>query len=353
MTGIGDVLATARRARGLTQAELAEAASVTQAALSRYEHDLRHPEPDVLGRLARALGVTPALLDRGGRMEGGIATAAHMRRRGTAKATVWRELEARLNMLRLHSARLFDEVSMRAQNQVPTFDPDDTEPEAAARMVRAQWRMPVGPVHSVSTWLDAAGVLVVEEDFGPSSRVDGLSQWSGSFPIVLINASAPTDRKRLTLAHELGHLVLHSDYIGSDAEEQANAFAAEFLMPAVEIKPMLRGTLTLAKLANLKLYWGTSMQAIIHRGVDLGTLTSTQATTLYKMMSARGWRTQEPHSAELTPESPRLAGHIAESLARRGLNDGEVAQLAGFATPADNDVFATPHARARRHLQLA
>ena len=351
MNGFGEVLATARRARGMTQEDLAKAAEVTQAALSRYEHDLRTPEHEVLERLARALGVTPALLEHGGRMEGGIAVGAHMRRRATAKPTIWRELEARLNMFRLHTSRLMDEVSMRADLQVPTFDPVDTEPEAAARMVRAQWRMPVGPVYSLSTWLDAAGVLVIDQDFGSSARVDGLSQWSGAYPVVLVNAGAPTDRKRLTLAHELGHLVLHTTFVDDDVELQANRFAAELLMPADVIKPMLRARLSLERLVELKRYWGVSMQAIVERAYHLGVLSPTQRTSLYKLLSSRGMRTHEPAGDELTPEAPQLTRHIAESLRARGLSDAEIASLAGFASAEENELFPSAGGPPRR-LQL-
>jgi Zn-dependent peptidase ImmA (M78 family)/transcriptional regulator with XRE-family HTH domain len=345
MTGIGEVLETARRARGLSQHDLADAVGITQAALSRYEHDLRAPDQDVLGRLAEALGVTPDLLTHGERMEGGIAVGSHMRRRATARPTVWRELEARLNMLRLHASRLMEEVSIRADRHVPTFDPIDTTPDAAAHMLRTQWRMPSGPVHSLATWLDAAGVLVVEDDFGPAARVDGLSQWVGAYPVILVNGSAPTDRKRLTLAHELGHLVLHTEFVDEDAESQANAFAAELLMPAAEIKPILRGRLTLDTLLDLKRYWGTSMQSLIERAYTLGTVNAQERTNLYKRLSARGMRTHEPGSNQLTPEAPRLARHIAESLHARGLDADEIAHLAGFSSPRENAVFAVNEPR--------
>ncbi|NMR20470.1 ImmA/IrrE family metallo-endopeptidase [Cellulomonas fimi] len=349
MSGLGEVLATARRARGLTQDELSRAAEVTQAALSRYEHDLRTPEPEVLGRLALALGVTPSLLEHGGRMEGGIAAGAHMRRRATAKPTVWRELEARLNMARLHTARLMDEISVRADRQVPSFDPVDVEPETAARLLRAQWRMPVGPVHSLSAWMDAAGVIVVEQDFGSAARADGLSQWSGPYPVVLVNLAAPTDRKRLTLAHELGHLVLHSSYLDDEAETQANRFAAELLMPEDEIRPMLRARLTPERLVELKRYWGVSMQALVERAFALRVLTPAQRGSLYKVLSARGMRRREPASEELTPEVPRLTRHIAESLRSRGLTDDEIADLAGYASASVNALFVVPE---RPRLQL-
>src|SRR5262249_61325021 len=66
MSGMGDVLAIARRSRGLTQADLAESTGLTQAALSRYESGLREPDGDVLDRLGRALGVTTRVLTEAG-----------------------------------------------------------------------------------------------------------------------------------------------------------------------------------------------------------------------------------------------------------------------------------------------
>ncbi|WP_147918843.1 helix-turn-helix domain-containing protein [Ruania zhangjianzhongii] len=350
MNGVGELLQVVRRAQGLTQEDLAARAQVTQAALSRYEHDLRTPEPDVMDRLAAALGITPSLLTRSTRIEGGLAVGAHMRRRATARPGAWRELEAQLNMVRLHASRLMDEVMVRADLHVPAFDPIDIPPSSAARMVRAQWRLPVGPVHSVATWLDAAGVIVVEQDFG-SSRVDGLSQWSDSTAVILLNSALPTDRKRLTLAHELGHLALHSSYADEDVEGQANEFAAEFLMPAIEIAPMLRQRLTLERLVNLKRHWGVSMQSLIERAHGLGTLTSTQRSTLYKALSARGIRSHEPVSGELVPEVPRLTQHISESLTKRGLSATEIAEIAGYASAEANTLLPMP-SQQPQHLQL-
>lgn len=351
MTAIGELLQVARRAQGLTQEDLAQQAQVTQAALSRYEHDLRTPEPDVMDRLSAALGVTPALLRRGARIEGGIAVGAHMRRGATARPTVWRELEARLNMARLHASQLMDEVNLRADRHLPTFDPIDVAPRDAARMLRTQWRLPVGPVHSLTSWLEAAGVIVLEQDFGSSSRVDGLSQWGDAAAIILLNSSAPTDRKRLTLAHELGHLVLHTSYVDDAVEVQANVFAAELLMPEVEILPMLRARITLARLVDLKRYWGVSIQAIVEHAHDIGTLSTAQRSSLYKALSARGMRTHEPASAELTPEVPRLTRHIAESLVNRGLGADEIATLAGYASAEANRLLPVSEPP-KSHLQL-
>ena len=57
MNGLGVVLETARRAKGLTQEELAEAVGIRQAALSRYENETRDPDEEVLARIADVLGL--------------------------------------------------------------------------------------------------------------------------------------------------------------------------------------------------------------------------------------------------------------------------------------------------------
>lgn len=337
MIELGEALRVARRAQGVTQEELAERVGITQAALSRYENDLREPASDVVEAFADALGLTPKLLLSGQRISGAMAVDAHMRRRATAPATAWRRLEARLNMYRLHTRQLMDEVGLRTELTIPLIDPVEADAATAARITRMQWRLPTGPVRNLTRWMEAAGCVVIEEDFG-TARVDGLSQWVNDYPVVLINARIPTDRRRLTLAHELGHLVMHSEHMSASSEPEANAFAAEFLMPAEMIRPELRN-LTLGKLHDLKRSWMVSMQALIERAWNLKLLSGPDRTRLYKQFSARGWRTREPVSDELPPESPQLAREIGEALATRGLSPDEIAHIAGFSQPSDQNPF--------------
>lgn len=345
MTFLGEVLNVARRSKGITQEELAARAGVTQAALSRYENSLREPDAQVLKQLADALGVTETLLISGQRIGGAMAVDAHMRRRATANVGTWRRLEAKLNMHRLHTRQLMDEVNVRAEQSLPLLDPIDIDPASAARIVRMQWRLPVGPVRNLVGWLESAGCIVIEEDFG-TPRVDGLSQWIEGHPVILVNSASPTDRTRLTLAHELGHLVLHSEFFTEDPESDANRFAAEFLMPADVIRPDLR-KLSLAKLQDLKRAWMVSMQALIERAYQLGLLSRPDRTRFYKQFSARGWRKSEPLSDQLPPERPSLAAGIGEALRSQGLTDDEIAQIAGYATATDENPFQPRDRRLR------
>ncbi len=333
---LGEALVTLRRAHGLTQKDLADASGITQAALSRYENELRTPDQTAVTKLAEPLGVTPKFLERSERNEGAFMIDAHMRRRATARPTVWRRLEAKLNVYRQHLESISESVEIVPKLGLPKFDPLEYSPDEAALMVRMQWRMPAGPVRGLAGWLESAGCLIVAEDFGEMSgggRVDGLSQWSRDYPIMLINERAPTDRLRLTLAHELGHICLHSGELGDDPEVEANAFAAEFLMPAATIRPDLRN-LDLGRLSRLKRLWGVSMQALIERAYRLGTLSSEKRTSLYKALSKRGWRTKEPLSDELTPEVPSLVNRMVKALYESRLTPNETYQIAGVAPNA-------------------
>jgi Zn-dependent peptidase ImmA (M78 family)/DNA-binding XRE family transcriptional regulator len=345
VTPLGEAILTTRRAQGITQEELAIRIGVTQAALSRYESDMRAPEAVVLAAIASALGVTPKFLHHAGRVHGAIAVDAHMRRRATAKPTVWRQLEAQLNKNRMHAKQLFEEITMHAQQSVPRFDPVDVLPSDAARMVRMQWRMPIGPVRNMTRWLESAGCLIVEQDFG-TTRVDGMSQWIDELRILLINDRTPTDRMRMTFAHELGHLCLHAAEVTIDMEVQAEAFAAEFLMPTEVIRPQLRN-LTTGRLHDLKREWGVSMQALIEKAYAIGCLTAPQRSRLYKTLSANGWRTREPASDELAAEHAALPASVAETVLGRGLSPDELAHIAGYASDVDNTLFRPARPRLR------
>lgn len=139
MIGPGEVLLVARKAQGLTQDHVCGQLGITQVALSRYENDQRVPDDETLANFARICGVTVSFLRYGQRMHGALAIDSHMRRNKTTKATLWRRLEARLNMYRLHSSLLFEKMSLQSANIIPTFDPEEMEPAAAALLMRAQW----------------------------------------------------------------------------------------------------------------------------------------------------------------------------------------------------------------------
>lgn len=343
MNNLGILIETARQAQGMTQAELAQRLGVQQASIHRYEKGTRSPDTETLTRIGEVFGWSSRFVASASRPEGAIAVDAHLRRRATARPTVWRQLEATLNMHRLHAEFLAESVSVQSSRAIPSLDPVDATPQEAARVTRMQWRIPIGPVRDLVGWLESAGCPVIGQDMG-TSRVDGLSQWSADLPLVMYNTSAPVDRVRWTLAHELGHLVLHRREVPVEVEDQANAFAAEFLMPEAVIRPQLRN-FTLGSALDLKQEWGVSVQALVLRAHDLGVIDHAQRTRLYKQISYRQWRIREPGSDSLAPETPRLLRAIREQMSDLGLTDDEIAEAAGFLDSSRNTLMPAPARR--------
>ncbi|MDN6227262.1 helix-turn-helix domain-containing protein [Corynebacterium flavescens] len=301
----GSAIAVARAALGITQKDLSKRLGITQATLSRYENNERHIEDATLAEIGELLGVNfTAFKDVHRPERGPLAAEAHMRRRKSAPVGEWRKCEARLNLTRMEVGLLARRLEISPSLVLPHLDPDDGyTPERAAQIVRSEWGMPIGPVRQIYKWIEAAGVFAFERDLS-TARVDGLSQVVDGVAVILINNTFPVDRKRLTIAHELGHIVLHSGtYIPEDPEDEANRFAAEFLMPETAVAPYLN-KVDLAKLQALKLEWGVSMRALFERAYHLGKVGREQRTSFYKSMNRRGWKITEPGSDRLPQESP-------------------------------------------------
>ena len=340
---LGEALTVLRSAAAMTQQSVAAAAGVTQAALSRYEHNLREPDDATLAALAETLGVTVRFLDQPDRLRGAFMVDAHMRRRGSAKPSLWRHMEARLNVCRMHLERLAQAAELDPALSLPFFDPLERSPAEAARLTRMQWRMPAGPVRDLTGWLESAGCVIVEQDFGPGAgngRADALSQWAPHATVMLVNRYIPADQLRVAMAHELGHMCLHNGQLGDDPEDEADAFAAEFLTPETVIGDDLR-YLEADKLRDLKVCWGVPMRMLIDRAHQLRAISAGQRQTLRRTLTRRGWNACEPFSDEIAPEIPYLAVKLAQTLLDTGLTAAELAAIAG-ASPNSGGLFFLP-----------
>ena len=203
---------------------------------------------------------------------------------------------------------------------LPTIqDDDDMLPisriEEIADLVRTAFRLdPDAPVPNVTRVLERHGFVVApmvlaSSEMDPDAQQPGhfgVSYWAGrSFPgMIGYFPGSSADRDRFTLAHELGHAVLHSDRTSSDPEKEANLFAGAFLIPAARARPLLSGDVTLAQLARIKAEWGISIQALVMRGSQAGYFSADRGQTLYRQISSRGWRKKEP--VEVIAEHPKL-----------------------------------------------
>ena len=188
---------------------------------------------------------------------------------------------------------LYPNEKPRFPESIPVLD--FAGAEAAAYNLRKNWNLdPLSPIQNLTEMAERHGVLIINWDRN-KEHFDGLAGWcNGEVPVVVIKTNGGTDRRRFSLAHELGHLVMTTD---ADAEKLAHRFAAALLVPADVARRELgkkRESILLAELGALKRRFGLSIQGWIFRAKDLGIITSELARRLWREVSWRGWRRAEP-----------------------------------------------------------
>ena len=330
-----------RLSRGLTQNELATKAGIAQGTVSKIEAGISNPDAQQLSAIADALEYPVDFFETSGAVSGpGLAELYHERRRKTIRTMVLHNAYATTSIRRMHVERL---LRSWAEGVVdfPSFPADDFEdPAKSARTIRAHWELPPGPVFNVTQVIEAAGGIVVECDFG-SRHIDGFSKWTTPTapPLFFVNHALPPDRWRWTLAHELGHLVMHAGEMPREGmEREADMFAEEFLMPEAVIKGQLVVP-NLPKLTSLKVHWKVSIAALVERAYHLQAISPRQRTTLWQALSRAGYRLREPEDLDPPKELPqalndlvafhlRQLGYSASELAAAlSLNDAEFQAL--------------------------
>ncbi|EID14353.1 hypothetical protein MPHLEI_11464 [Mycolicibacterium phlei RIVM601174] len=282
-----------------------------------------------MSELALALGVDPAFFAVRHRDVVATSGVPHFRSlRSTSQlsrdeAFAWGQLALDVaNTLERHVE--FPDVDVpRMQADVEDLASD--VPERAAQHVRQVWRIEHGPIRHTVRLLENHGILVI---FSPpqTASVDAYSFDSHLRPVVVLNPMKHDYyRQRFDVAHELGHIVMHGDAEpgGRIVEEQANRFAAEFLMPATQIQELLPSSMagnTWTRLAMLKEHWGVSMQALLYRARRLGRLRDVSYRNAMTTISSRGWRRQEPGQVQ-TLEQPSLLPRAVELLVAESVSE--------------------------------
>ena len=160
------------------------------------------------------------------------------------------------------------------------------EDVATELLSRSRVMAPPVPVH------DLAGTVGATLRVGPlEGQLSGFLLRRADQTIIGVNSLHPRTRQRFTIAHELGHLLLHNytEHVDRDMsfyfrearsseaeirqEIQANRFAAELLMPRTMIDaavPKAVGLFDDVLLSDLADRFEVSVQAITYRLTNLG-----------------------------------------------------------------------------------
>jgi Zn-dependent peptidase ImmA (M78 family)/DNA-binding XRE family transcriptional regulator len=297
---------------GWTQVELANKLGIKQPTLAQLETGSDAASRRVVEALAQLTDFKPEYFekpDTGDFPLGSLLFRAHSTLTNKHRTEAYR-----------HAQLLYEIWTTIAEfvNELPIRIPQVREdPVIAARLARAQFGLsPDQPISYVINTVERSGVTLLSVPVNLEKR-DAFSLWTGSpgrRPVIAISGGRPGDRVYWSVAHELGHLVLHNPIQGSaqNLEEEADRFAAEFLLPEAAMHQELVPPLSLKRIAQLKLRWRVSMQAIIRRARELNIIPDRTYRYLFEQMAWRGWRVKEPSSVAIPMEKPRGLREMAE-----------------------------------------
>ena len=288
------LLETARLLRQKTQKEVVEAIGISQASLSKAEHGLQELPVDIMDKLYDYYDLPETFFLR----SEGVSPLGHLyyRKKLTITNKVIDSFVAKVKIFKAIIDDLMSAVELPKYtlgNYVPN---ENLSAKEIARKIRYELKVYNGAVPNLSTLLENNGIIIIRFDFG-TDKIDGLTTITDSDKkVMFINNQMSNDRIRFSMAHELGHLVMHlgnPPCSSDDAERQADEFASEFLMPEEEIRPMLLNV-NIQTLGMLKRKWRVSMHALVRRAKDLETITYQQYRNLQMYFSKKGYTKSEP-----------------------------------------------------------
>lgn len=315
-------LTLARKRRGQTLVQLAAAVGLSARSLSAYENGRQEPSPDTLQRLATVLDVPVGFLTASDVDEIPIDAISF---RALSKLTAGQRDTARgAARIALLLAEWIEHRFHLPEPDVPSLPRLD--PETAAEVVRARWGLGVAPLGNLVRLLEAHGIRVFSLA-ADCAAVDAFSFVWHQIPYVLLNTTKSGERGRFDAAHELGHLVMHSEHRlphGPDAEQDANRFAAAFLMPRASVLAHGLTDACIDRILAAKQTWQVSAMALTHRLHELGLLTDWGYRTACVDLSRRGYRTREPGGI-LRETSPLLEA-VFHTLRAEGVSPAQIAR---------------------------
>ncbi|YCH07399.1 helix-turn-helix domain-containing protein [Arthrobacter sp. alpha11c] len=327
------LLETLRLSRGLTQTELALATGLAQATLSKVESGVMDLDEERWERIAVALKVPVIAFTE-------ASTALqpdrifHRKRRGTPKSAV-RRIGADLALTR----QRIDRLMAAPPTILNRHDLDDgfVTPQEIAHQVRSELGAGTEPISDLAGLLEGAGVRLLRWPLD-SLQVDAIAAWpEETAPLILLGEHAGAERLRFTMAHELGHAVLHDGEATEQQEREADTFAAEFLLPAVRLRQEWPNPPHLEDLLPLKRRWGISLSALIRRARDCDILDENAYRHWNIVLSTSGMHRREPDP--LPPEQPWLVSNTIQAELAKGESLEKLAERTHMSIDEFSSVF--------------
>lgn len=326
-------LRQARTMRAWSLRELARRmeGAVSVAALNKYEAAAMRPSPQVLGVLCETLGVDEDFFCRPVRVPLGRVDFRKRSSLGMKAEAALREHAADFFERYAELEELLGETE-RFENPLVDFvvrEPDDVE--SAALQVRRAWKLGLTPIPSVIAALEARHLLIYAER--ADEAFDGFAGRAGTREVIALNRTFPTDRRRFSALHELGHLVLRFEgFAERERETLCHRFAGAMLMPRPIFEEAFGGRrqhVAVGELARLKALHGISCAAIMRRAQTLGLMAESTMERFWTSWAVRGYRTNDPGECRFPEKPRRFDTLLLRAVAERRISVAKAATLAG------------------------
>jgi len=344
-------LQLARESRGYTQTNLAKSISgLSQSNLSKMEKGLLPIGPEVLSCIAKKLQYPIEFFYKKSQLT--PVGSLHYRKRLSLSKSALMLIESKRDIVRMIVDDLSQSVEIKECTIPHISVTDSMTPNDIAFRIRQYMQIPKGPIQNLISHLEDMGIIVYEMEFN-TDKLMGFTVYTDTCqPIIFINVSMPNDRKRFTLGHELGHIVMHLNIDTNDddkeIEHQADAFASEFLMPILDCIEDIR-YFRIKRLDELKAYWKVSKAAIIKRALTAKVITEDKYKYFMIELSRMGERKTERGFVPL--DKPTLLRQMVEMhINELNYTKTELAQILGL-SESDCDSYLYMNASPRR-LQL-
>lgn len=346
----GERIRAVRQLLGISQTELAQAASVGQSMISQVENGTKEATDELVNAIAEVTGTPRSFFDV---MPPDLPLGTlRFRKLAIARSSDTKRIKTLFDEAFRVVAELLDEANYPVPNlPLATGELTQQDIEHLAEETREAMQLDLdGPIKHLTRACERSGIAVVpitlpnaDEEENETVGHFGVSCWPSRDEPALVGyfSGGPGDRHRFTIGHELGHLVLHSNRrILKDPEGEANRFSGAFLVPEKRAREIFSTPVTLSDFLQLKAYWGVSVQALIMRGVHLGFIDEQRKTSLFKQLSARGWRRNEP--VVVHREEPALVWRLLGRKFGTPLPYSRIADIVGLQAVVLRSLAPTP-----------
>lgn len=283
-------LINARKIRCISQRELCSRLNnkVSSTAIEKYEKALMMPSSDVLIEISKALNFTLDYFFRpfvipidDTKFEFRKKSSLGAKKIESMKCQVVSEIERYLEIENISENNV--KFTLDYSN---TIIENESDAMIAANRLRKDLNIGSDAIVSAIELLENNGIKIIEIEH--DEKFSGTCNKAGDVPVIVINKNMSPERKRITIFHELGHLLLHfAD--GVNEEQLCTIFANEVLIPSDKFKKLIgesRHGISLVELQAIQKEYGISVDAQMAKAAQLNIITSNRYSSFHKKKNA-------------------------------------------------------------------